>query len=398
MAPRFFVPPTAQFQPVATMHRVAPQPCAATVAVAPAQVHVPLTPQAAAPQFAPQVPFTSQAVAPLQFGERIILREQPEVSVSDELDTFYARLAKIRLEQRQLDEALALIQNIKSETFRVRTVVSLAEYVSRDRSFQTESDTLFRLALAGMEALDRGEPFRIEISGARNIQQPIAPPPPVVPPVVTPTPVPPIPAPVVPPAVVVVEPAPLPPDPPVTPPDTGTRPSLLFDPPDPPVTMPPELSPGDPAPRPPLILEEETVGRHNGNGRQPPPPPPRGNGVDGIAISPPENQPVFPELAPPARTTEDNGSIPQAPLIPTPLIPIPLEDEVPPPDSSITVPTPAPPVTVSEPLPFVRPVPAIPLTDNGNGMEAIEVTPRQEPEQPPPPPVRQLPRIILDEN
>jgi len=390
MAPRFFVPPTAQFQSMAAVPRV-PQPRAAAMAVAPMPVRVPSTPQqVVSPQPTPQVLHAPQAVVPPQLVERtFILREpQPEVNVNDELDTFYARLAKIRLEQRQLDEALALIQRIKSETFRVRTVVSLAEYVSRDRSFQTEADTLFQLALAGLVALDRGEPFQIPLrtdEGVRgDVQQPTAPPV-APPPVVTPPP----------------EPTPAVPVPP-----------------DPPVVAPPEISHGahTPAPRPPLIVEEGAGGN---NGRQPPPPPPRGNGVDGgIAVSPPESPPVIPELAPPARTTEDNGPTPQAPPVPTPLvstppvlppltIPGPPENEVPPPDSSITTPTLAPSVTEPEPLPFVRPAPIITPMDNGNGAERIEVSPRQEAEETqveeaqrlqPPPAVRQLPRIILEEN
>ena len=332
MAPRFFAPPTTQFQPMATVPRV-PQPRATTVAVAPVQVQMPLPSQAVISQ----VPPTPQVAAQPQLVEKtFILREpQPEVNVNDELDTFYARMAKIRLEQRQLGEALALIRNIKSEAFRVRTVVSLAEYVSRDRSFQTEADTLFRLALAGMEALDRGEPFHIPSrvdGGVRgDVQEPI-PSPVVTPPAAPPS------------AVVEPAPAPLPPDPPVT--------------------VSPELSPGDPVPRPPLTLEgEEAARRHNGNGRQPPPPPPNGNGVGGgIAVSPPESPPVFPDLAPPARTTEAIGSTPQTS-----------------PDSSTTILT-------QDTLPIRRPNATIPFDD------AAPEKPRQ-----PQTPTRRQP-IILDEN
>jgi hypothetical protein len=98
----------------------------------------------------------------------------PEINVNDELDAFYARLAKVQLEKRQLDNALALVEKIKSETFKVRTVVDLAEYVSRDKNYQSEAEKLYRLALAGMEALDKGQPFRID-TGAKVVVPPAVP-------------------------------------------------------------------------------------------------------------------------------------------------------------------------------------------------------------------------------
>jgi uncharacterized protein (UPF0335 family) len=91
------------------------------------------------------------------------MKEQPqEGNVHDELDAFYARLAKIQLEKHQLAEALNLVQKIRSEIFKVRTVVSLAEFVSRDGNYRNEADQLYRLALAGLEALDKNQPFRID--------------------------------------------------------------------------------------------------------------------------------------------------------------------------------------------------------------------------------------------
>ena len=370
MAPRFIAPPTmAQSRTVATVPGVH-------------QTGVPVVVTAPVPtQMLPTT--VPQFGVPQVVEKTVILREpQPEVNVNDELDTFYARLAKIRLEQRQLPEALALIQRIKSETFRVRTVVSLAEYVSRDKTYQTEAAHLYRLALAGMEALDQGQPFRIDADGGNVAPLPINQSPPVQS----------APAPQDPPVVVTPRPAPVPePLPNVVPsvPDTRPQPIPVTDPPEPPpVAPPPELSPGDPPPfRPPLILEGDT-GR---NGRFPPPPPPRGNGVDGgIVVSPPERPPIAPEPAPPARTTEeDNGLIPPPPTRPAP---VPLENEVPSPDSSATAPT-------SEPSPYVRPTPAIPLTDVEP--EPPIIVPRriqEEEPQSPRPPIRRPPRIILDEN
>ena len=255
MAPRFYVPPVARYRPVTT---------------------TPIEDRTAGNVFDVAHDLPSR-----QTSETIyILREpQPEVSVDDELDSFHARLAKIHVEKRQLPEALKLIQKIKSETFKVRTVVSLAEYVSRDKAYQSEADQLFGLALAGMEALDRGQPFRIESGSVRAsvISPPVAPPvdPPVTPPV----------------------------DPPVKP-DTPQR--LPF-------------------------LIEEDMGR---NGRLPPPMPPKGNGVDGGIVdvgSPPESH----QVAPPARIPKDDEDDGPAPPDHTP------NDEPTPPDSSQT-PSPAP--------------------------------------------------------
>jgi uncharacterized protein (UPF0335 family) len=99
-----------------------------------------------------------------------ILREPTlEVSVHDELDAFYARLAKIQLEKHQLAEALSLVRKIRSEIFKVRTIVNLAEFVSRDKNYRDEAEQLYRLALEGMEALDNNQPFRIGMSDAQPV-------------------------------------------------------------------------------------------------------------------------------------------------------------------------------------------------------------------------------------
>ena len=386
MAPRFVVPPTAvQHRSMVTVPRVN-QTGATSVPVVPVQVQFPLAPQVVASQMITPQAVTPQAVAPQAVAPQadvpqpiertLVLREpQPEVNVNDELDTFYARLAKIRLEQRQLPDALALIQKIKSETFRVRTVVGLAEYVSRDKNYQAEADRLFRLALAGMEALDRGQPFRVDPSFVPDVPKPPVAPPadtpavdvavPVAVPAVTPA----NPSVIVPTNPSVVTPA----DPPVVAPP---RQQLLVPLDDPPVVKPPSASPDSPVtPRPPLVLPD---GAGRNNGRHPPPPPPQGNGVDGgIVTSPPAIiPPVSTEAAPPAHTTETNGSTPLSP-----------------PDSLTTTPTQVAP-------PIVKPTP-IPLEDEGVVPETPKTTPSQESEKPPQqpqPPTRRPPVIILDEN
>ena len=354
MTPRFVVPPATQYRPAA-MAPVVIETDAAAMTVAPTQV--------------PTVPQVIE--------KTIVLREpQPEMNVNDEMDAFYARLAKIHLEKHQLAEALVLVQKIKSEAFKVRTVVSLAEYVSRDKNYQAEADRLFRLALAGMEALDRGQPFRVDPSFVPDVPKPPVAPPadtpavdvavPVAVPAVTPA----NPSVIVPTNPSVVTPA----DPPVVAPP---RQQLLVPLDDPPVVKPPSASPDSPVtPRPPLVLPD---GAGRNNGRHPPPPPPQGNGVDGgIVTSPPAIiPPVSTEAAPPAHTTETNGSTPLSP-----------------PDSLTTTPTQVAP-------PIVKPTPAIPLEDEGVVPETPKTTPSQESEKPPQqpqPPTRRPPVIILDEN
>ena len=386
MAPRFFVPPSAvQQRSVAMVPRV-PQTTMAVTPVTPVPVRVPQTPQ--------MLP-AGQLAAPQVIERSFILREPlPGVNVKDELDSFYARLAKIQLEQRRLPDALALIQKINSETFRVRTVVSLAEYVSRDRSYQTEAEHLYRLAIAGMEALDQGRPFRIDLDGAEDVRPPIE----------SPTvetrsaPLPPEPSP----PTVVQETEgeslliPFAPDPPVAAPletETPSVSALLFSAPLPSDT-PPGVSQGDAPRRPPLFLDEDA-----GRNRLPPPaPPPRGNGVDGgIVVSPLEQPPVSP-VAPPARTTENNGPIPRPPSVSD------MIDEVSPPDSSMPTPTLAPNVTTNPVLPesppFVRPSAGILLVDEEEAPITPAIAPRQEAAPTPSPqPARRVPRTItLDEN
>ena len=328
MAPQFIVPPVAQYR----------------LAVA-----GPATPIPTMIETAVQVPPAQQT------SEKIfILKEpQPEVSVNDELDTFHARLAKIRLEQHQLPDALALIAKIKSETFKVRTVVSLAEYVSRDKNFQSEADQLYRLALAGMDALDRGQPFRIDASVVKIGQPPFIP---ETQPVVPET------QPVVP------EPQP----------GGNGRPSLFGDAtpirrteqtPDP----PPDIKTGDPPPIKNggggIVLPDGA-----GTGKQPPPPPPDGNGDDGgIVRTPPGIQPDDADInSPPHRTPEVNGSNPLSP-----------SDSLP--------------NTTQQDPPFVKPPPTVILTDPP---KVPETRPEgTSPVRPPEQPTRRIPTItVLEEN
>ena len=160
MAPRFMAPP------VAPMRFPAAHASTSELSVA-SPVMAPIVAESSVPQ--------QQVVKETV----VVLRDPPpEVSVNDELDAFYARLAKILLEKHQLPEALALVQQIKSETFKVRTVVNLAEFVSRDKNYRSEAEQLYRLALTGMESLDKKRPFRIDsgnvkIEPAEPKEQPV---------------------------------------------------------------------------------------------------------------------------------------------------------------------------------------------------------------------------------
>jgi len=314
----------------------------------------------------------SEVAVPHVVEKVFVMREpQPEVNVNDELDAFYARMAKIRLEKHQLDDALVLIQKIKSETFKVRTIVSLAEYVSRDKSFESEADQLFRLAITSMEALERRQP---PVRTGVEVPRPAGP----LPIIDTP----PEPAPELAP-----EPAPVqePPHPPpvspadVFPPsDPGSQPLI-------PLVDPPGVSPTTTPPtgRPIIWLEDDA---RNNNGRQPPPPAPRGNGVDGIVTTPPGSQhpTETPVIAPPANTKEDNGLIP------------------PPPQVYPDPPVYSPPQTIQQDSPpFVRPdLPTIPLDDNNGRWRVPSPATNSEAERPTqtPPTTRRTGGITLDEN
>jgi len=120
-------------------------PTAPLVPLVPITTHAPVAVE-------PSAPPTIKATAPLP---PVFYSSVPKVDVFDELDALYARLAKIQLEKRQLDTALTLVKSIKSEIFRIRTLVDLAEYVSRDKSYQSEAEQLYSLALSGMEALGK---------------------------------------------------------------------------------------------------------------------------------------------------------------------------------------------------------------------------------------------------
>ena len=340
MAPRYFVPPAVQYRPAVVF--------SAVEETADEAKSFTVTHDLSAPQVAETI---------------FILREpQPEVNVNDELDSFYARLAKIHVEKQQLSDALVLIKKIKSETFKVRTVVSLAEYVSRDSNYRDTADKLFSLALAGMEALDRGQPFNVELGGVKaSVALPpgsgiVAPAPAVTQPD--------------------LEDTPPPPAQPAAAPGLETRPAPIpLDDTEPPAA-PPSVKPGV-APRPQLLLEED-AGRSNG--KLPPPPPPRGNGVDGgIVLSPPGQPPISSTVAPPARTTEDIGLTP----------PSPPNSATSPPNSATE--------TTTQPPTRVRPAP-IPLED---AEQETPVSPSEEKKtegQPQQPPTRRPSRIILDEN
>ena len=341
MAPRFVVPPVAQV-------RVQP-------------------PQRAETDDYPRVSSSAAVTPPAPLvGDKtvFILREPaPEVNVNDELDAFYARMAKIQVEKRQLPEALALIQNIRSETFKVRTIVSLAEYVSRDKNYQSEAEQLYRLALTSIDALDKKQPFRIDTGSVRI----------VIPPVDQ----------------TLVKPAVDPVAAPIPEPIDIDEPVL--------VPQPSETQQGTPS-RPVIELGTlgDDVGQNGENGRRPPPPPPPpdegiGSGVaDGIVVSPPGNKNI---------TTNDI-----------------FEDDGPPPPDSTTTTKPtqdSPPASSNGTKPiispdnnFVRPPAVIPLNTPEEATTAPPVTdakPNETAAEPPKPAAGstsrpRLPIILTDEN
>jgi hypothetical protein len=103
------------------------------------------------------------------FISRPALPNQP-VSAEDyknkqeeQLDELNARLAKIQLEKHNLNETLKLISKIKSSAIKAKTLVDLAEYVSRDNNYKKEADQLFALAVDGVDALTKGEAIVIKI-------------------------------------------------------------------------------------------------------------------------------------------------------------------------------------------------------------------------------------------
>ena len=297
MAPRFVSPTAVPYRVTVVQGTRSPQVVAPVTAV-PVQV----------PEFAPTVPVpmfpSTSATSGQQAGERTIVIQPPkqEVSVNDELDVFYARLAKLQLEKHELDTALALVQNIKSETFKVRTVVDLAEYVARDKSYQSEAEKLYRLAIAGMDALDRKQPFRIDTSA------PVAPAPVPLPPEVIPTP-------------------------PVDVPDTTITPRPI------PINDPP------PVPDPPAPPQTEDTGQ-NGITMPLAPDPPLDE-RSGLEVAPPVNPPPTDEAPPVSRDQErpiitPGGRIPLGP---------PLDDNSGPPSVSTNTPKPD---TIVRPKPIVN--------------------------------------------
>ena len=278
MAPRFMVPPAtpAQFAaPVARVTPIAPITPIHLQATWGNQVpNVAMQPPMQQPMMAPSLPMMTPAGVPPTMQDAttqvvrettVILREpSPEVSVHDQLDAFHARLARIHLERRQLPEALALIANIRSDTFKVRTLVDLAEYVSRDATFRNESDQLFRLALAGIDALGRGQPVRIDIGGVNVVQ-------PVVAPQIVPQQPPP--ATIFSPVETIIVPQPID--------DNGYSDTPLPVTPDNGVAIPPIVE---------VPLNDGESIRRNGRDILPPPPPPDRNG-NGVVFSPPGIQP-----------------------------------------------------------------------------------------------------------
>ncbi|MDR2757025.1 MAG: hypothetical protein LBC20_15115, partial [Planctomycetaceae bacterium] len=89
--------------------------------------------------------------------------EEDKNKQENQLDELNARLAKIQLEKHNLNETFKLIDKIKSPAIKARTLVDLAEYVSRDSNYKKEADQLYALAVDGIDALRRGEAIVIKI-------------------------------------------------------------------------------------------------------------------------------------------------------------------------------------------------------------------------------------------
>lgn len=275
MVPRFMVAPSVPNRVI-----VAQAGSAEPAPLTPVPV-VPIAPVAPIAQVAPITPVAPVALPQVVEKTTYILREPtPEVNVNDELDSFYARLAKIQLEKHLLDESLSLIQKIKSETTQVRTVVDFAEYVSRDQRYQVEAVRLYRLAVNGLEALEKKQPFNLGISPAQAA--------PVSTPAIQPIPVQTIPIQTMPVPAEPVKPEPVvvPSVPAITPPAAApeVRPQPIpLD--DEPVVQPPAepAQPTSPSVRPPILLPEDSA--KNGRKILPPPAPPRDLN-NGIAVSP----------------------------------------------------------------------------------------------------------------
>lgn len=117
------------------------------------------------------VPTKRKPLIPLTDTEQPVLRfdQTGPTAKADEassIDDFHARLAKIQLEKHHLDETLDLIEKIKSPAFKVKTLVDLAEYVSRDSNYRREAETLYDLAVNGIEALTANKPIVVKRTGA----------------------------------------------------------------------------------------------------------------------------------------------------------------------------------------------------------------------------------------
>jgi hypothetical protein len=97
------------------------------------------------------------------FPNQPVSTENYKNKQEEQLDELNARLAKIQLEKHNLNETLKLISKIKSSVIKAKTLVDLAEYVSRDGNYKKEADQLFALAVDGVDALTKGEAIVIKI-------------------------------------------------------------------------------------------------------------------------------------------------------------------------------------------------------------------------------------------
>ncbi len=177
--PTLFVPEEPVQVPVTNPTRVTrPVPTSPGVAqtrTTPAPVLAPLERESAPVEPVVKVPVESQLMPPVSVlvGEEFEVprtkassTEQKEentefpivAGLTSAEDGFDARLAKILLEKHDLEGVLRRVEKMNRNS-RVKTLVDLAEYVSRDKNYKKEADILFELAVNAVDALREGDPI-----------------------------------------------------------------------------------------------------------------------------------------------------------------------------------------------------------------------------------------------
>lgn len=87
----------------------------------------------------------------------VVYHDRNDAGVAQKLDEMNARIAKLLVEKKKLNEAIQRIDQIQDKVFKVQTLVDLAVFVAHDRNYKTEADQLYSLALKGIDALTAGK-------------------------------------------------------------------------------------------------------------------------------------------------------------------------------------------------------------------------------------------------